>query len=99
MTTTAVDRASTLWKDGYQWEELVAALRGEGFTKIDSIRVAVDLLRLPLSEAKRLVHLSPAWSDLRTRDDAFHALSADAVEGSMNRADGSEEAGENSLHP
>jgi hypothetical protein len=97
VTTTAIDRASTLWKDGYQWEELVAALRAEGFTKFDSIRVAIDLLRLPLSEAKRLIHLSPVWSNLRTRDDAFHALAADAVEGSTNRANGSEEAGENAL--
>jgi hypothetical protein len=98
VTTTAIDRATALWNEGYQWEDLVAALRAAGFTKIDCIRVAIDLLRLPLSEAKRLIHLSPAWSDVRTRDDAFHALAAAAVAGAIDDADASAEAAETGLN-
>jgi hypothetical protein len=79
VTTTSTLLANALWQQGYKWEDLVAALRAAGFTKIDCIRVAVELLRLPLAEAKRIVHFSPTWSDRRADDDAFHELAVTAV--------------------
>lgn len=72
-------RAQELWSDGRAWEEIVASLRAEGFSKIDCIRVAVELLRVPLGEAKRLVHFSAAWADLRQRDETFQSLAVAAL--------------------
>lgn len=73
-------RAELLWNQGIAWPELVTTLRDEGFTKIDCVRVAVHLLRVPLMDAKRLVHHNPAWKEERSADDALHALAAKAAE-------------------
>ena len=75
----ATTRARELWQEGRAWEDMTGDLRAEGFTKIDCIRVTVELLRVPLGEAKRLVHFSAAWADVRQRDDAFQALAAAAL--------------------
>jgi len=53
-------------------EDLMAFLRAEGCSKIDSIVVLREALNLSLAEGKALVHLSRAWRDVRERDDAFH---------------------------
>lgn len=79
MTGESTALANSLWHQGYKWEDLVAALRADGFTKIDCIRVAVELLRIPLAEAKRIVHFSPVWIDCRASDDAFHERAVTAA--------------------
>lgn len=67
-----VDRASSLWASGERWEAILSALRAEGFSKVESIRATVELLRIPLAEAKRIVHNSDTWSDVHERDDQWH---------------------------
>lgn len=82
MIAQANERAAELWRDGARWDAVVATLRTEGFSKIDCIKATAELLRLPLDDAKRLVHNSAAWADVRQRDDAWHetiAAEADAV--------------------
>ena len=80
MKTEPITRARAFWDEGQAWRDIMAALRDEGYKKIDCIRVTVDLLRLPLSDAKPLVHLSDVWRDTRAVDDAFHALTLTAAE-------------------
>ncbi|MGH9223712.1 MAG: hypothetical protein ACRD2W_07970 [Acidimicrobiales bacterium] len=75
----ATNRARELWQAGQTWEAIVADLRSDGFSKIDCIRVTVELLRVPLGEAKRLVHFSSAWADVRNRDETFQTLAAAAL--------------------
>lgn len=41
-------------------------------SKVDCIRATVEILRLPLADAKRLVHESRAWADPQEPDDQFH---------------------------
>jgi len=48
------------------------ALRAEGYSKTDSIRASVEMLRLPLADAKRLVHESGVWDDRHDTDDELH---------------------------
>jgi hypothetical protein len=45
-----------------------------GFSTVESIRATVEILRLPLADAKRLVHESRAWADRRADDDRFHEV-------------------------
>lgn len=80
-------RAQELWEKGYVWNDVVGTLRREGFSKIDCIRATTDVLRIPLAEAKRLVHFSPTWSDVRSRDDAFHSLASAALASATRDAD------------
>jgi len=68
VSTQVTDRASSLWDDGARWDTILATLRAEGFTKVDCIKATVELLRLPLDDAKRVVHDSETWADVRGRD-------------------------------
>jgi len=47
-------------------------LRAESYSKADCIRASVEVLRLPLADAKRLVHESQVWRDVRDADDEWH---------------------------
>jgi hypothetical protein len=67
-------RAIALWDAGARWDEILEALRNEGFSKVDCIRATVEILRLPLADAKRIVHESRAWADRREDDDRFHEV-------------------------
>lgn len=71
MKTQVVDRANALWAHGDRWDEILATLRAEGYSKVDSIKATVELLRLPLAEAKRVVHDSTTWSDAKARDEPW----------------------------
>lgn len=85
MTKSATARATALWRKGVDFEELMAALRAEGHSKIDSIAATSTLLRVPLSEAKRLVHFSSAWSDVQEAHERFHDV-VEAVAASEPRS-------------
>jgi hypothetical protein len=79
MIAGVTERASAMWDDGSRWDAILENLRAEGFSKIDCIRATVEVLRLPLADAKRLVHESRAWADRREQDDQWHdALIADS---------------------
>jgi hypothetical protein len=64
---------------GFSDDDLMAFLRAEGCSKIDSIVVLREVLDLSLAEGKALVHLSKAWGDVRERDDTFHEALIDVV--------------------
>lgn len=53
-------------------EEIVAFLRAQGCSKVESMTIVARIFGLGLNEAKEIVHLSPTWSDIRTQDDRFH---------------------------
>lgn len=61
-----------MWEGGVRWDAILEALRNEGFSKVDCIRATVEVLRLPLAGAKRIVHESRAWADQREHDDEWH---------------------------
>lgn len=67
-----VERASVMWDEGARSDAILEALRNEGFSKIDCIRATVEVLGLPLADAKRVVHESHAWADRREHDDKSH---------------------------
>ncbi|MGH3369519.1 MAG: hypothetical protein ACRDPR_05920 [Nocardioidaceae bacterium] len=74
------ERAAALWQAGERWDAILGALRAEGFSKIDCIKATVKQLRLPLGDAKRIVHDSAAWADVRERDDELLDRLASEVE-------------------
>ena len=72
MSTQVTDWAASLWDDGARWDAILATFRAEGFTKVDCIKATVELLRLPLADAKRVVHDGQTWADVRGLDDEWH---------------------------
>lgn len=57
---------------GASLEDVIAFLRRQTGSKVKSMAVLSLATGISLNESKRVVHYSPAWSDLRERDDAFH---------------------------
>lgn len=74
MIGEVTERATAMWDDGARWDEILGTLRDEGFSKVECIRATVEILRLPLADAKRIVHESRAWADRREDDDRFHEV-------------------------
>lgn len=65
-------RASELLRDFGVWDTVLEQLRAEGFSQSQSIKATVERLGVSLAEAKRVVHLSGAWADVRAENDRFH---------------------------
>ena len=85
MIADVTDRAATLWQTGERWDAILGALRAEGFSKVDCIKATVQQLRLPLADAKRVVHDSAAWADVREQDDELLDRLASEVEAGVVR--------------
>lgn len=78
---SAVARARELCDESLDWEAVMSVLRGEGFSKTDCIRATIEAHKVSLGEAKRLVHESKTWSDLRESDNCLiDKIVDDAVE-------------------
>ena len=77
--TDATTRATELLADQARWDEVLESLRTEGFSKVGSIRATSEVLRIPLSEAKRRVHSSRTWADRRGADEEFHQSLTEAT--------------------
>lgn len=44
----------------------------KGFSQAQSVKATVERLGVPLAEAKKIVHLTDAWADVRAENDSFH---------------------------
>jgi len=53
-------------------ESVLQYLRQNGCTKVDSMRVIIELRGLTSDDAKRIVHFSKTWEDVRKRDEELH---------------------------
>lgn len=51
--------------DQTEWDQVLAQLRADGFTPIESIKVTRAVLHVSLGEAKQIVHQSTAWANDR----------------------------------
>ena len=66
-------------RQGDDPEQILAALRDRSATIIECMKVMIDVMGLSLREAKRLVHFSNAWADLREAHEAVHQLATEAL--------------------
>ena len=71
-TADASRRAGDLLTDLHLWDTVLEQLREEGFSQAQSIKATVERLGVSLAEAKRIVHASAAWADVRSENDSFH---------------------------
>lgn len=58
-------------------EDALRWLRQSGASPIDSIRTLTQL-GVPLSDAKRSLHFSETWADIRESSEEFHANAVQA---------------------
>lgn len=72
ITPEILEESRRLISAGQMPEGVIQYLRDAGLSKLESVKVLVDLGRTPPTEAKRLVHLSPVWTDAYERDERLH---------------------------
>jgi ribosomal protein L7/L12 len=70
-------------------EDVLKLLRRNDYSKIESIKVLVDIGGQSLADAKEAVHNSRAWRDTADEDAKFHDSILNALEGP--RSDNQEE--------
>lgn len=71
-TPDASRRAGDLLTGLHHWDTVLEALREECFSQTQSIKATVERLGVSSAEAKKIVHLSEAWADIRSDNDSFH---------------------------
>jgi hypothetical protein len=59
-------------ENGEGMESLIRFLRDSGCPKVDSITILASACGIRLGEAKKAVHYSPVWADVRASHDKFH---------------------------
>jgi hypothetical protein len=59
--------------DGKTTDDALVELRASGASIMECIFVVHRFRHCDLGEAKQVVHLSPAWADMREQHDRFHA--------------------------
>lgn len=64
--------ARSMQAAGSEMDEILEALRDRSPSIIQSIKVLRDVLGIPLPDAKRLVHRSRVWSDMRDSFSEVH---------------------------
>jgi len=74
-TSTTTDAPA----DRGDWERVLARLRADGFSPIESIKITRAVLQVSLGEAKGIVHRSQAWADRRADFDQLHEVAASAL--------------------
>jgi len=55
----------------YSDEDLMYELRKQNCSKVNTMRIMVELKGLSLSQAKELVHSSNTWNDKKASDEKF----------------------------
>jgi hypothetical protein len=72
-------RVAELYGRGARTEDVLEFLRGAGCGVIDCIKTVARYEGLTLRDAKRKVHFSRAWSDMRATHDALHDVAEEAL--------------------
>ena len=72
-------KKSTLLAEGKNLNEILRILRENGYSKIQSMKVLVDLQGITLSKAKEIVHLSDIWQDTYKQDEEFQEKIEEAL--------------------
>ena len=78
-TRDLVLAAKEMLSDGSDVDAVLVLLRSNECSKVESIRLLMDVTGCTLGEAMRQVHLSPVWRDVRERHEEFHAALEDSL--------------------
>lgn len=66
--------------EGKTTDDALVELRAAGASVCESIFAVEKVRHCGLAEAKKTVHFSPAWSDMREQHERFHAELDDAFQ-------------------
>jgi ribosomal protein L7/L12 len=84
--------AQNMMAAGHTVDDILEALRERSPSVIQSIKVMRDVLHIPLPEAKRLVHRSRVWSDMRDAFSEVHEIAeTEYAEATSDEQDGSKQ--------
>lgn len=69
---TIKNRCQKMLDDGCDLEEVLLYIKRKGFSKVESIKFIAELNKLDLNNAKKIIHFSKVWKEVRQRDEKFH---------------------------
>lgn len=64
-------RCSQIYEETKSDEDVLAFLRDEGLTKVESLKFFRVWKNISLGEAKKIVHFSNVWKDQKETDEAL----------------------------
>jgi ribosomal protein L7/L12 len=73
MERDVVAPAREMLSNGHDIEAVVASLKQRGCSILESIKVVREITGSSLGDAKRVVHFSQAWAELRGAHENLHA--------------------------
>lgn len=65
------NECKVMLKNNESIEDILIHLRSNGASKIATIKCLMAALEISLSDSKKIVHLSKAWSDVYSDHNAF----------------------------
>jgi len=75
-----VDLAKKQRRKGSSVEEVLASLRSEGATIVDSVKVVREVEGVRLGRAKEIVDSSDTWADVRESNERVRSLAMQSLE-------------------
>jgi len=72
ITPELMEQCRQCFAQGQSPDAVIEYLRRAGLSKMESLKVFVDIGRATPTEAKRLIHLSPVWKDAFKQDEELH---------------------------
>jgi hypothetical protein len=70
--TELLATCATMFAESAALDDVLAFLREQGCSKVESIRTLVQVGKLNLRDSKRVVHASKVWADTREDDERLH---------------------------
>jgi len=74
------EEARVLWQTRDGMQGFLRALRDRGARQVESIKAVCELGGVSLGEAKKIVHFSPVWEDVREASEALHDTAFEALD-------------------
>lgn len=75
-----VERAKRVRLGGGDIDDVLTALRRDGATMIESVKVVRELESLPLEKAKEVVDASTTWNDRHSMNDRLREVAINALQ-------------------
>ena len=69
-----IDECRRFFAAGDEYENVIAHLKNNGVSKLQTMRVFCELANISIDEAKRIVHLSQAWKSAYEKDEKLRAV-------------------------
>ena len=77
-----IESSTKLRQEGLSLEKMLASLKAEGASIVDSLKVVRAVEGVELGKAKEIIDKSETWADLREVNDHLRSVAAQSLQAS-----------------